>query len=62
MGPGNLGAVDLTRVNSVEEIPRLRAQLILNTSTNELSGRLIGHNPVGTAKVQLLNALTTFNG
>jgi hypothetical protein len=47
MGPGNVGSMDLTRVSNVGEIARMRAQVTLNTSTNQLSGRLIGHNPVG---------------
>jgi hypothetical protein len=47
MGPDNIGSMDLTRVNNVGTIARLRAQITLDPTTKELSGRLIGRNPEG---------------
>lgn len=42
----NVGALDLTRVSNVGDLARLRAQITLNATTNELQGRLIGLNRV----------------
>jgi hypothetical protein len=58
---GNVGSMDLTRVSNVGDLARLRAQINLDTSTNTLSGRLVGLNPVGTGGDTKVPAVQRFD-